>query len=175
VQANEQLTFESNVGPLTISKSNTWIHMNFPSVVFNATPITEGMETAINTNIRGAYIGNGWQLLEVDNINDLVGIKAVAKTFIDTGLGHSIITCSGDNNFDFYYRCFVPQSGILEDPVTGSAQTILIPFWHSKTGRKEFISKQTSARTGVLKGTYQGERTIVSGQAITIFTSQWSI
>lgn len=38
-----------------------------------------------------------------------------------------IVTAKG-NTTDFVSRFFGPQSGILEDPVTGSAHTTLTPY-----------------------------------------------
>ena len=54
---------------------------------------------------------------------------------------------------------------ILEDPVTGSAHTKLIPYWFERTGKKKFISKQISKRGGELFCEYDGERVFISGCA----------
>lgn len=47
-----------------------------------------------------------------------------------------IVTAKGDE-VDFVSRFFAPQSGIDEDPVTGSAHTSLIPLWAAKLGKKK--------------------------------------
>src|SRR5690606_7286666 len=54
-----------------------------------------------------------------------------------------IVTSRGDST-DFVSRFFAPQSGINEDPVTGSAHTSLIPIWSEKLGRKQLTAKQLS-------------------------------
>lgn len=36
--------------------------------------------------------------------------------------------------YDYVSRCFFPNVGIDEDPVTGSAHTALAPFWSSASG-----------------------------------------
>ena len=38
--------------------------------------------------------------------------------------------------------------GIPEDPVTGSAQCALGPFWAARLGRSELRARQVSARVG---------------------------
>ena len=40
-----------------------------------------------------------------------------------------LIISSKSTSFDFVSRFFAPQSGINEDPVTGSAHTVLTPYW----------------------------------------------
>jgi len=47
-----------------------------------------------------------------------------------------IVTAKGDN-VDFVSRFFAPQSGINEDPVTGSAHTSLLPLWSKKLGKNK--------------------------------------
>ncbi|EKX42883.1 hypothetical protein GUITHDRAFT_164044 [Guillardia theta CCMP2712] len=65
-----------------------------------------------------------------------------------------IITAVGskEGNYDFVYRFFAPKLGIFEDPVTGSAQCSLVPYWRQKLGKDELFSSQVSARTGELWG-----------------------
>jgi predicted PhzF superfamily epimerase YddE/YHI9 len=38
------------------------------------------------------------------------------------------------DQYDFVSRYFAPWVGIPEDPVTGSAHTVLAPFWYSYSG-----------------------------------------
>ena len=84
--------------------------------------------------------------------------------------GELIVTApSKERDFDFCVRCFVPVLGINEDPVTGSAHCSLAPFWHSKTGKSEFISHQVSKREGIMKVSLRNDRVEISGRATTIF------
>ena len=74
-----------------------------------------------------------------------------------------IATAKGDD-VDFVSRFFGPQTGVDEDPVTGSAHTTLIPYWSNKTGKKELSAIQLSARKGFLQCKYLGERVEISGR-----------
>ncbi len=56
------------------------------------------------------------------------------------------------------------QSGINEDPVTGSAHTTLTPFWSKQLNKTELSAIQLSARKGHLKCKYLNERVEISGQ-----------
>ncbi|WP_428956083.1 PhzF family phenazine biosynthesis protein [Streptomyces sp. cg35] len=69
---------------------------------------------------------------------------------------------------DFVSRCFFPRVGIDEDPVTGSAHTALAPFWAPRLGRTDLTGLQASPRTGLVRVALRGERTLLTGSAVTV-------
>ncbi|MDD4971647.1 MAG: PhzF family phenazine biosynthesis protein, partial [Paludibacter sp.] len=75
-----------------------------------------------------------------------------------------IITAPG-NEVDFVSRFFAPQSGVIEDPVTGSAHTTLTPYWADKLKKTTLTAIQLSDRKGHLTCTYLTDRVEISGQA----------
>ena len=81
-----------------------------------------------------------------------------------------IVTAAADREqpFDFVSRAFAPNLGIDEDPVTGSAHTVLAPFWADRLGRAALVGLQASARSGLVGVELIGDRVIVSGRAVTI-------
>ncbi|XP_051009114.1 phenazine biosynthesis-like domain-containing protein 1 isoform X1 [Acomys russatus] len=52
--------------------------------------------------------------------------------------------------YDFYSRYFAPWVGLSEDPVTGSAHTVLGSYWSQQLGKKELRAFQCSRRGGEL-------------------------
>ncbi|MFF3486709.1 PhzF family phenazine biosynthesis protein [Streptomyces sp. NPDC002701] len=70
--------------------------------------------------------------------------------------------------YDFVSRCFFPNIGIDEDPVTGSAHTALAPFWSQRLGRPELTGLQASPRSGRVRTELRGDRTLLSGRAVTV-------
>lgn len=88
---------------------------------------------------------------------------ALLKTLDSRGL---IATALGDE-VDFVSRCFFPEAGIEEDPVTGSAHTTMMPFWSEKIGRTALTAHQLSARKGELTCVLRGDRVDISGNAVT--------
>jgi predicted PhzF superfamily epimerase YddE/YHI9 len=73
-----------------------------------------------------------------------------------------MVTAKGDE-VDFVSRFFGPQSGVNEDPVTGSAHTTLTPYWAEKLGKKTLQARQISARGGALTCTLVDDRVKISG------------
>jgi len=54
-----------------------------------------------------------------------------------------IVTLQGKENegYDFYSRYFAPWVGIPEDPVTGSAHTVLAAYWKKIYNKDQFRGK----------------------------------
>ena len=74
-----------------------------------------------------------------------------------------VATAKGSQS-DFASRCFYPQCGIDEDPVTGSAHCLLTSFWSGKTGRSSFHAIQLSPRGGAIECTLSDGRVHLKGQ-----------
>ena len=77
-----------------------------------------------------------------------------------------IVTAKSDDSaFDFVSRFFAPQSGIDEDPVTGSAHCTLVDYWRRRLGKCEFTAYQASRRGGVIQVRIRGDRVLLAGMA----------
>ncbi|AWI29229.1 oxidoreductase [Streptomyces tirandamycinicus] len=72
------------------------------------------------------------------------------------------------SGYDYVSRCFFPNVGIDEDPVTGSAHTALAPFWSARLGRPELTGLQASARSGLVRTALRGDRVLLTGGAVTV-------
>ena len=69
---------------------------------------------------------------------------------------------------DIVSRVFVPAFGIDEDPVTGSAHAVMVPYWAQRLGRDRFTAFQASARGGRLTCTLAGDHVILGGTCVTV-------
>jgi predicted PhzF superfamily epimerase YddE/YHI9 len=76
-----------------------------------------------------------------------------------------LILTSGSSQFDFVSRCFYPKYNIIEDPVTGSAHTLLTPYWALRLKKNKLTAKQISPRGGYLECVYRGFRVSLIGEA----------
>ncbi|WP_406448227.1 PhzF family phenazine biosynthesis protein [Streptomyces sp. NBC_00876] len=74
--------------------------------------------------------------------------------------------------YDFVSRGFFPSVGIDEDPVTGSSHTALAPFWSARFGRDELTGLQASARSGLVRTSLRGDRTLLTGHAVTVMDGE---
>lgn len=71
--------------------------------------------------------------------------------------------------YDFCSRYFAPWNGIPEDPVTGSAHTVLGSYWSKELRKKKLLAYQCSSRGGELKLEVRDDGRInISGKTVTI-------
>lgn len=79
----------------------------------------------------------------------------------------TIVTAPGDST-DIVSRAFAPGGGIDEDPVTGSAHALIVPYWAKRLGRDRFTAFQASRRGGALSCRLAGERVLLGGRCVTV-------
>jgi predicted PhzF superfamily epimerase YddE/YHI9 len=97
-------------------------------------------------------------------------VRAVRPDFralAATGEHQAIVTARGDSA-DVVSRVFVPAFGIDEDPVTGSAHAVIVPYWAERLGRDRFTAHQASARGGRLTCRLEGDRAVLGGACVTV-------
>lgn len=173
VPKDKEIIFNSLSGELKVTNENSWVKLNFPAYELSKIDLAKEFLNAAGVSPIEVYESvNGWTLAHLESEEQLVSLKPNIKMLNETGLGHMVVTAKSDQaDIDYAVRCFVPKSGIDEDPVTGSAQCVLAPFWHSQLNKTEFNSLQVSKRKGFLKIKYllDKKRVEISGQAKTIF------
>jgi len=79
----------------------------------------------------------------------------------------AIVAARGSTT-DIVSRVFVPAFDIDEDPVTGSAHAVMVPYWAGVLGRTEFTAWQASARGGRLTCRMEGDRVVLGGRCVSV-------
>ena len=162
------LSFNTKSGILTVKadRENELYEMDFPSRKPVKTEINPIVQKSINAQIREAHLSRDLVLLvdteeQVVNLEiDFEQIKTVKDCFA------FIITAAATNKgYDFVSRFFAPNAGIIEDPVTGSSHSTLIPFWAEKLNKNKLVARQLSKRGGTLYCENFGDRVKISGKA----------
>ena len=69
---------------------------------------------------------------------------------------------------DVVSRVFAPAAGVDEDPVTGSAHSVLTPYWADRLGREHFSAFQASRRGGRIDCRLAGDRAILGARCVTV-------
>ncbi|KAJ2808065.1 hypothetical protein H4R20_001023 [Coemansia guatemalensis] len=83
-----------------------------------------------------------------------------------------MVTTKGSDR-DFKSRVFAPWCGIDEDPVTGSAHTVLALFWKEKLGKPFFVAQQCSKRCGELDvKIVDATHVVISGNAVVVIRGE---
>jgi len=163
--AHDEINFDSRSGILNVRKEGDWLVLNFPAdsihkQLLSPPALLEALGEISPVEILRGKTDFMAVLESEEQVRTLQPDIIVLSTLPVRGI---IITAPGDS-VDFVSRFFAPQSGIAEDPVTGSAHTTLIPYWADKLGKTEMEALQVSARGGVLKTKLIGDRVEIAGQ-----------
>lgn len=170
VDPDQPLVFETLSGELTVRRDGDELVMDFPAMF----PVADGQAELVRAIVGDRphdYLGS----VPMNTTVALQTQREVALFTPDLPLIATLvaagfcITAPADpgRDYDFVARFFAPQSGIDEDPVTGSAYCTLAPYWAKRLGRLTLRARQLSARGGELTVTHAGERVLLRGRAIT--------
>ncbi len=170
---DEELRFHTRSGVLTADKKGDWIELDLPAEPEE--PLTPPPDLLRALDVQPKYVGQTRSdyLVEVDSEATVRDIRP------DFGLlarlpvrGVMVTSLAATPGYDFVSRFFAPQSGIDEDPVTGSAHCCLGPFWKMRFGKGEFVAYQASSRGGVVRVRVRGDRVLLGGQAVTVLRGE---
>jgi len=171
---NDKIVFHSKSGPLTVTRNDKHILMDFPS--WKPERISDYPEELLQSlgdpSILGVYLNREY-IIELENED---AVKKIDPDFtVMKKAGKMVIVTAAGDKVDFVSRFFGPTAGIDEDPVTGSAHSQLIPFWSEKLGKDKMQAKQLSKRGGDIYCEQKGERVIMGGNCVFYLEGQITI
>ncbi|EMS32472.1 Putative isomerase yddE, PhzC-PhzF family [Mariniradius saccharolyticus AK6] len=163
----EEITFFSpRSGLLKVKKEQDLLTLDFPADKLESIELDKKMLDAFDPKPIEAHRGKTDWMFVFENesqIRDLEFDLAKISEFPVRG----VIATARGKEFDFVSRFFAPQSGVPEDPVTGSAHTTLTPFWAERLGKHQLQARQISARGGNVSCVWKGDRVLLGGKAVT--------
>lgn len=151
-------------GQLTVKRQKEFLEMDFPVLpAYRQTP-PDGLNRALGVTPDLVY-GSAEDLMVV--LDSEKTVLEVQPDFTAMGMidCRGIIITAQGNQCDFVSRFFAPSVGVQEDPVTGSAHCVLIPYWASVLDKKKLHALQVSKRGGELFCRLSDQRVNISGKA----------
>lgn len=109
----------------------------------------------------------GYALIIVDDAATVRALDPDQRALKAAGKAVVIVSARGDTT-DIISRVFTPAFGIDEDPVTGAAHAVMVPYWAERLGRDRFTAFQASARGGRLDVAFRGDRVVLGGTCVTV-------
>lgn len=159
------ITFQSQSGALKAVKANDGgITLDFPSRPPKAMEIPLAALKAFNHQPVEASFDRDLVLL-FDNESQIRTLMYNLEELSKLPYLCIIATARGEN-VDFVSRVFDAKAIPVEDPVTGSAHTSLIPYWRDKLNKSTFKALQLSDRVGELECEISGDRVYMTGKAV---------
>jgi len=165
--------FHTRSGELSANQRDGWIEMDFPAEPDR--PAATPAALAAGLNAAPVYVGRNRfdYLVEVESEATLRSLAPDAQRLSGIDTRGIIVTALADaNGFDFVSRFFAPGTGIVEDPVTGSAHCCLGPYWQRRLGKADFTAWQASERGGLVKVVVRDDRVTLSGKAVTVMRGE---
>jgi PhzF family phenazine biosynthesis protein len=167
--------YSSRSGALTVEKGDDgYLVMDFPVDVLTEVDSISALNKALGIIPKHTLKGKTDYLLICENQKEIENIKPVFFQ-LDKIEARGVIVSAKGNDVDFVSRFFAPQSGIPEDPVTGSAHTTLTPYWSKELSKDKLFAKQLSQRGGELNCEDLGERIKISGKAVSYLIGEIEI
>jgi len=170
----ELIEFNSKSGILTVCKSGDKLQLDFPADFVTQTENIPDFTAAFGIRPTAVFKGKTDFLLVYESEEIIRSINpdfSILKQIDARGI---IVTAKG-KDVDFVSRFFAPRVGVNEDPVTGSAHTLLVPFWSWRLDKSELTAQQLSERGGQLWCSLSGERVLIAGKAITYLRGEIEI
>ena len=169
-----QARFYTKSGLLTADRRGDWIELDFPATPVSPAPAPDGLVAALGA--QPVFVGRSKfdYVVEVENEQQVRALAPDLTALARVQARGVVVTARADKNvaYDFVSRFFAPQSGVPEDPVTGSAHCALTPYWSAKLGKTELTGYQASERGGVVRVRLAGDRVHLGGQAVTVLRGE---
>jgi len=169
--ATSPIRFVTRSGVLTVGLVGERLTMDFPAGPPVPIDVPDGLAASLGAEPvwtgRGATHDVLCELADEGAVRalvpDIAGLRAIDARGV-------IVTARAQRNcdYDFVSRFFAPRVGVAEDPATGSAHTVLGPYWASRLGRSTLTGFQASRRGARIDVEVVGDRVILSGRAVLI-------
>ena len=169
VPESENIEFETKSGMIFVWVREGLVNMEFPMEETWDCKVPGELSSGLSINPVRVQRNRFDYLAELESEVQVKKLNPDMEKFSKLDSRGVIVTAASDSKeFDFISRFFAPQSGIPEDPVTGSAHCALAPYWYKKTGKEKLTGFQASGRGGIVVTELRDEKVILSGAAKTV-------
>jgi predicted PhzF superfamily epimerase YddE/YHI9 len=173
--AREEIRFRTRkAGVLKVARAGDGYALDLPSWPTAPKPLPEMAAAMGGAPIETQWREGGYSLFVYGNEAEICALKPDFRRLAALGDILFIATAPGVET-DVVSRVFAPGAGIDEDPVTGSAHSILTPYWAERLGRDSFSAYQASARGGHVDCRLAGDRVILGGRCVTVIEGQFAL
>ena len=162
-EESPRLEFRSHSGPLFAERQGARIALDFPALPPRPVAVAPALVAALGLAPEAALRDEDLLAIlpDAESLRRLAPDMAAVAALDCRGL---IVSAPGED-CDFVSRFFAPGVGVPEDPVTGSAHSVLTPYWAARLGKTRLHARQLSARGGELFCTLHGDRVEIAGAA----------
>ena len=169
------IKFHCLSGVLTTERSQYGLSLDLPIEPVKPVVVSKMISDAVCAQVQEAYEADDLVVVLSDASEVEIYEPKLDRLANLDYRGVCVAAPGNGNGYDFVSRFFAPQSGIAEDPVTGSSFTMLAPIFALKMGKTEFMARQVSTRGGNVHVKLVDDRVIISGHAQTVMQSTMTL
>ena len=166
----EGIRFTTASGELVVKRSGKLLAMDFPSLQsVPCEPPDDLIQGLVRVPLEVRHSGESGKIgkyLAVYASEEDVRLLQPEMSYLVRLERHGVIATAPGDKADFVSRFFAPALGVPEDPVTGSAHCVLVPYWAERLNKKQLHAQQISPRGGEILCQVEGERVILAGKAV---------
>jgi len=171
----EKVTFRTRkAGILEVARDGDRYAMALPAYPPEPATIPGLLEALGLASAETLHHPAGYDLTVLDSAEAVLALTPDFRALAAIGHTLNIVTAPGTDT-DVISRVFAPAAGIDEDPVTGSAHSVLTPYWARRLGRDSFTAYQASKRGGHVGCTLSGDRAILGGTCVTVIEGEFTL
>ena len=174
--SRDRVTFRTRKsGILTVARVETGYELDLPAWVAVPKPLPEiASALGIANPVATMWHDSGYALVIIDDEASVCALKPDLHALRALGPIVAIVSAPA-RQFDFVSRVFTPYFDIPEDPVTGSAHAVMVPYWAERFGQNNLRAFQASARGGHVQCTLAADRVILGGQCTTVIEGVFTL
>ncbi|MEA3034214.1 MAG: hypothetical protein QOH86_2230 [Sphingomonadales bacterium] len=166
--ASERVRFRTRrSGILEVARDGDAYAMTLPAYGAEPKPLPRVL-AALGVEGRPTYWNERlYALVVFEDERDVLALAPDFRALAAEGDILTICTAPGSAT-DVTSRVFAAGAGIDEDPVTGSAHSVLAPYWAERLGRTRFGAYQASKRGGHVDCRLEGDKVVLGGRCVTV-------
>lgn len=170
-----QVTFRTReAGLLSVARADDGYALTLPAWTPSPAPLPD-IVAALKVNATETlWHEKGYALIVLE---DEAAVCAAAPDMTAlTALGPivAVISAPGDAT-DIVSRVFTPYFQVPEDPATGSAHALAVPYWAERLGKDSMTAFQASKRGARIGCTLAGDRVILTGNCVTVIEGVFTL
>jgi PhzF family phenazine biosynthesis protein len=157
--------FMSKSGELTVTRAGDKLAVALPRMDPAPRAMLPELVAALGATPRALYATKPKFLAVFAHADEVAALEPDFRAVAALGGGMGVIATApgAGHDCDFVSRFFAPAAGVDEDPVTGSAHCVLVPYWAGELKKDSLFAKQISKRGGELWCTLSAKEVTLSG------------
>jgi predicted PhzF superfamily epimerase YddE/YHI9 len=152
-------------GLVCVTRDGEKLGLSLPIIRAQARSLPDAVEAIGGEPVETLWHERGYGILRYADEAEVRALEPDFAALARMGDVQLSATAPGRDT-DIVSRVFTSRGG--EDAVTGSAHSVLTPYWAAQLGQTDFTAFQASARGGLLDCRLEGDRAVLGGRCVTI-------